>query len=182
MQDQTTNTTQKRLRILGDDEIQALYGRPHFTDDERLEYFALSPTEKAMLEQLHSIKSRIYCILQLGYFKSHHMFFVFDLPEVEEDARYVQGQYFPEFQLGDLRHHQGDAVATARLDPQAFQLSQLRCRTMAGLSGKGPAGGNGVRKTHWLLLDSRDVDVTMSYNTICGSCILLEALIFQESW
>ena len=39
MEDQTTNTTQKRLRILGDDEIQALYGRPRFTDDERLEYF-----------------------------------------------------------------------------------------------------------------------------------------------
>jgi hypothetical protein len=70
----TTNTTQKRLRILGDDEIQALYGRPRFTDDERLEYFALSPTEKAMLEQLHSIKSQIYFILQLGYFKAHHMF------------------------------------------------------------------------------------------------------------
>jgi hypothetical protein len=62
MQDQATVTTQKRLRILGNDEIQALYGRPHFTDDERLEYFALSPTEKASLAQLHSIKSRIYFI------------------------------------------------------------------------------------------------------------------------
>ena len=60
LEDQTTNTTQKRLRILGDDEIQALYGRPHFTDDERLEYFALSPTEKAALEQLHSTTSHIY--------------------------------------------------------------------------------------------------------------------------
>jgi hypothetical protein len=93
LEGQTTNTTHKRLRILGDDEIQALYGRPHFTDDERLEYCALSPTERATLEQLHSIKSRIYFILQLGYFKSHHMFFVFDLPDVEEDARYVQAQY-----------------------------------------------------------------------------------------
>ncbi len=90
MQEQATNTTQKRLRILGDDEIQALYGRPRFTDDERLEYFTLSPTEKTALEQLHSIKSRIYFILQLGYFKSHHLFFVFDLPDVEEDARYVR--------------------------------------------------------------------------------------------
>jgi len=30
------------------------------------------------------------------------MFFVFDLPEVEEDARHVQRQYFPDFQLEDL--------------------------------------------------------------------------------
>jgi hypothetical protein len=34
-----------------------MYGRPHFTDDERLEYFAVSPMERATLEQLHSIKS-----------------------------------------------------------------------------------------------------------------------------
>lgn len=52
MQEQASNTTQKRLRILGDDEIQAVYGRPCFTDDERLEYFTLSAAEKATLEQL----------------------------------------------------------------------------------------------------------------------------------
>jgi hypothetical protein len=34
------HTTGVRLKILGDDEIEALYGRPHFADDERLEYFA----------------------------------------------------------------------------------------------------------------------------------------------
>jgi TnpA family transposase len=39
------NKSQGRLRILGDDEIQALYGIPHFTPEERLEYFSLSPTE-----------------------------------------------------------------------------------------------------------------------------------------
>src|SRR6266446_5942662 len=33
-----------------------------------------------------------------------------------------------------------------------------------------------------LLLDSRVVDKTMSYNPICASCILLEALIFQEPY
>ena len=124
MEDHTTNTTQKRLRILGDDEIQALYGRPHFTDDERLEYFALSPTEKATLEQLHSIKSRIYFILQLGYFKSHHLFFVFDLPDVEEDARYIQGQYFPDFQLDDLA-----ITKVTRLRQQSLILELFRYRT-----------------------------------------------------
>jgi hypothetical protein len=60
------NTAQERLRILGDDEIEALYGRPRFTHEERMEYFALSPMEKAALEQLHSIKSQVCFILQLG--------------------------------------------------------------------------------------------------------------------
>ena len=62
---QTTNTTQKRLKILGDDEIFAIYQRPHFTHEERIEYFSISPKELAAMEQLHSIKSRIYYILQL---------------------------------------------------------------------------------------------------------------------
>ena len=37
-----TNTTQKRLRILGDDEIEALYALPHFTQEEQAQYFTLS--------------------------------------------------------------------------------------------------------------------------------------------
>ena len=102
MPTQTTDTSPKRLRILGDDEIEALYGRPRFTDDERREYFSLSATEKAILEPLHSTTSRIYCILQLGYFKARHRFFVFDLQEVMEDTRYVQEQYFPGFPCTDF--------------------------------------------------------------------------------
>jgi len=99
---QTANTTPKRLRILGDDEIEVLYGRPCFTDDERREYFALSATEKALLEQFHSTTSHIYYILQLGYFKARSRFFVFDLHEVMADARYIQEQYFPGFPLINL--------------------------------------------------------------------------------
>ena len=36
---QAISTPQRRLRILGDDEIDALYGRPRFTPDERVHYF-----------------------------------------------------------------------------------------------------------------------------------------------
>jgi hypothetical protein len=102
MHAQTTNMTPKRLRILGDDEIEALYGRPRFTDDERLEYFGLSAMETAILEPLHSTTSRIYCLLQLGYFKARHRFFVFNLQEVLEDAQYIQEQYFPGFPCTDF--------------------------------------------------------------------------------
>ena len=91
------DTQPKRLRILSDDEIEAIYGIPRFTHEERIEYFSLSPSEKAMLEQLHSIKSRIYFILQLGYFKARHLFFAFGIREVYEDD--IQKQYFPDFQL-----------------------------------------------------------------------------------
>ena len=79
------NTLQKRLNILGEDEIEALYGRPRFTHEERIEYFSLSPTERSVLAQLHSIKSQLCFVLQLGYFKARPQFFIFSLHEVAED-------------------------------------------------------------------------------------------------
>jgi hypothetical protein len=53
-------TTEKRLCILGEDEIEALYGRPRFTHDERIQYFSLSPTEKAALEALHPLAEYLF--------------------------------------------------------------------------------------------------------------------------
>ena len=90
-----TSRPQKRLHILGAEELDALYGLPRFTPEERQEYFALSPTDLAALAPLHALKSRLYGILQLGYFRARHQFFVFHLHEVEEDARYLQALYFP---------------------------------------------------------------------------------------
>src|SRR4051812_24584852 len=90
-----TPRPQKRLHILGAEELDALYGLPRFTPEERQEYFALSPTDLAALAPLHSLKSRLYGILQLGYFRARHQCFVFGLPEVEEDARSLEALYFP---------------------------------------------------------------------------------------
>jgi hypothetical protein len=106
MQPPTESTTPKRLKILGADEIEAIYGRaqraPGFTPEERIEYFSLAPTEKAAMEQMHSIKSRLYYLLQLGYFKARQRFFPINLHEVEEDAKYLQERYFPTFRLTDF--------------------------------------------------------------------------------
>ena len=95
-------TTDKRLRILGDDEIDALYARPRFSEEERVEYFSLSAAEVAALGELHSLKSRVCFILQLGYFKARQQFFSFNLPEVADDVEHIQTQYFPGLQLTDL--------------------------------------------------------------------------------
>jgi hypothetical protein len=40
----------KRLIVLEGDEVEALYGRPRFTHEERVQYFALSPQEKSVLD------------------------------------------------------------------------------------------------------------------------------------
>ena len=48
---------QKRLEILSDDEVEALYGRPQFTHEDRRNYFSLSNPEKELLQTLRSVKS-----------------------------------------------------------------------------------------------------------------------------
>ncbi len=87
-------TVQKRLRILSEDEIEAIYERPRLTHEERIHYFSLSQPEKKLLVQLRSVKSQAYFVLQLGYFKAKHLFFIFDLHEVTEDLQYVLEQHF----------------------------------------------------------------------------------------
>ena len=97
------NAEQKRLRILGEDELESIYGRPCFTYEERCNYFSLSQPEKELLQVLRSVKSRVYFVLQLGYFKAKHLFFTFDLPEVEEDFNYVLKQYFGNVKIVDMK-------------------------------------------------------------------------------
>jgi hypothetical protein len=100
-----TNTPEKRLRILGDDEIEALYGRPRFTDEERVQAFALAQEERALLQELRSLRSQTYFILQLGYFKAKRLFFMFDLQETAEDVQYIRGQYFPIYVFRELMQY-----------------------------------------------------------------------------
>jgi hypothetical protein len=75
MTGQARETTPRRLKILGEDEIEALYGRPAFTPDERVQYFTVSQPESEVLQEFRSVKSQTYFLLQLGYFKAKHLFF-----------------------------------------------------------------------------------------------------------
>jgi TnpA family transposase len=92
---QTKAARQQRLKILGQDEIDILFRRPCFTQEEREQYFALSASEQAVLNELNTTKSKITFILQLGYFKARRMFFVFTANDVAEDLNHVVERYFP---------------------------------------------------------------------------------------
>lgn len=100
---QTQDTTQRRLKILEADEIDALYGRPTFTPDERLHYFALSPPEHEALQEFRSVKAQASFILQLGYFKAKPVFFPGDLSETPDDLASILARYFPTTVLEDRR-------------------------------------------------------------------------------
>jgi len=86
-----------RLTILEDAEIEELYGRPRFTHDERVHYFALTAQERAVADGHYSLTSRVLFILQAGYFKAKAQFFSFEIDEVANDVKHVLQEHYPQF-------------------------------------------------------------------------------------
>ncbi len=64
---QTIDTTQRRLNILTADEIDALYGRPTFTPEERMYYFTLSQLEQEALQEFRAVKAGRSYVLGDGW-------------------------------------------------------------------------------------------------------------------
>ncbi len=84
----------KLLSVLSDAEQEALYGLPEFDDAQQLEYLAVTETELALANSRPSLHAKVYCLLQIGYFKAKHAFFSFDWDEVEDDCAFVLSRYF----------------------------------------------------------------------------------------
>jgi len=144
---QTIDTTQRRLNILTADDIDALYGRPTFTPDERMAYFALSQPEQEALQAFRAVKAQVSLILQLGYFKAKHVFVPCDLTETHEDLTYILASYFPTTPLEDRRplnkrtrlkqHHLILALCNYRsCDAPARQHLAAKARHAATVSAK----------------------------------------------
>ena len=95
----------RRLKILDRQEIRNIFELPDFTIEERSEYFSLTGQEEDFLDSLRSLTSKIYFILQTGYFKARHLFFNFEFSDVPEDVEYILQNHFPnrEIDVGSLR-------------------------------------------------------------------------------
>lgn len=88
----------KRIQLLTEAEISDLYDRPDFTADERELFFAISQSEQETLAQYHNVRTRVYFILQLGYFKAKQQFFQFTFEEVTDDTRFILKKFFAQDQ------------------------------------------------------------------------------------
>lgn len=100
--EQEEPSTPRRLRILDPQEIEALYGRPCFTAEDRASSFALTPPEQDLLGHFRTVPSQLFFLLQLGYFKAKHRFFSFRFAEVEDDLQHLCVRYFPQAQWSAL--------------------------------------------------------------------------------
>lgn len=84
----------KRPQLLPETEVSELYARPVFNKKERKLYFELNDQEKKLINLYSATKTRIYFILQLGYFKAKQQFFKFNFEDVSDDVNYITSQYF----------------------------------------------------------------------------------------
>jgi len=87
--------TNMQLTILSEAEQAALYELPDFDDEQRLNYLNFTFEEEALARSRSNLSVKVYCAIQIGYFKAKHMFFRFDWEEVQEDIDFVMQQYFP---------------------------------------------------------------------------------------
>ena len=58
--------TERRIRILPENEINDLFERPVFNDEERLAWFELTEEERLLLAPKKTLESKIDLMLQIG--------------------------------------------------------------------------------------------------------------------
>ncbi|HDT0788439.1 TPA: DUF4158 domain-containing protein [Klebsiella aerogenes] len=117
----------ERLSVLNDAEQEALYGLPDFDEGPQQEFLSLLAAELELATRRSGLPARIYCILQMGYFKAKHAFFRFTPQEVEGDYRFVAWRYFREVSFPDnaIPDHEYYAQRKIIADFFGYRLSDL---------------------------------------------------------
>ena len=127
-----TNTqASRRLSILSTEEVDSLYGMPHFTEGERQIHFDLSPEERQIIDAARTITAGVHLVLQLGYFKAKAQFFVVSLDHVRPDIDHILKRYFPGRQMAEV----GVLSKPTRLAQQRIILGLLDYR-LCGSEGR----------------------------------------------
>jgi len=61
------STDSRRLSILTAQEVDDLYGLPRFTEEDRRLYFALSPSERDLVDGVYTISVAVHLIRAKGF-------------------------------------------------------------------------------------------------------------------
>lgn len=87
----------KQLNILSQEEIYHLYALPTLSEQMQQIHFDMLPVEYQAMLKYRTPTSRLFFILQMGYFKFKQQFFSFQLHDVHKDVSYLQERYFTEY-------------------------------------------------------------------------------------
>src|SRR3990167_2920789 len=89
----------RRLQILSHDEVVALYAAPQFNATERSHYFLLPEQVLDSLKIRHKnpkdTSTKLWFILQYGYFMARHQFFCIRYANISDDVAFIMSQYLP---------------------------------------------------------------------------------------
>ena len=118
----------RRLSILCTEEIDSLFGMPHFTEGERHIHFDLSPEERETIDAARTITAGVHLVLQLGYFKAKAQFFAVSLDHVRPDINHILTRYYP----GRLMNEVGPLSKPTRLTQRQIILGLLGYRLCGG--------------------------------------------------
>ena len=81
--------------MLSPAERHALYSLPDFNDFQRAEFFTFTAKELALAECRKKPHARLYCLLQIGYFKAKNIFFDLSGQAVSsKDIAFLIERYF----------------------------------------------------------------------------------------
>jgi len=85
----------KRLTILSELERFALYTPPDFDENQRNEFLIFTETELQLILSRPAPTLRLYCAIQLGYFKAKQLFFRLSWNQIDkEDILFLMQNYF----------------------------------------------------------------------------------------
>jgi len=83
-----------KITILSANMIEEISGVPRFSEEERALYFAMDSEEQDIAYGHRSPESRLFFILQLGYFKAKKLFVTPTDDEIKEDIKFIGNRYF----------------------------------------------------------------------------------------
>ena len=86
--------SKRNVNLLSQSELDDLYEIPEFNKIDQAQYFSLAYDEKMLVSQFKTIQTKIYFILQLGYFKAKHLFFKFKFEDIPSDVTFVVNEHF----------------------------------------------------------------------------------------
>ncbi|MGI9282812.1 MAG: DUF4158 domain-containing protein [Endozoicomonas sp.] len=90
-----SQSKEKRINILSQNEIDELYERPSFSLADREDSFSLDSHILEIIADMRKVETKIYFILLLGYFRSKPVVPKFDIGDITEDIEHIRDTYFP---------------------------------------------------------------------------------------
>ena len=98
----------KRIVVFSELEKRAFYGLPNFDDNDRKKYFTFTEQEINLIAQNKESNTKLYCAIQMGYFKFMKAFFYLSWQEFNtKDLCFLKDNYFPDISLpfsGSTKH------------------------------------------------------------------------------